>query len=100
MAPKDTLVEPNCVVIPMDMDSKEKILVGNINLKLGYLDNVHEADISIGKLVNLNVLIEVMIFTKLYMPNTLNIDYLLWHIQLIFCAKMYNFGSLGVSALL
>jgi hypothetical protein len=56
MAPKDTLVEPNCVVIPMDMDSKEKILVGNINLKLGYLDNVHEADISIGKLVvNLNI---------------------------------------------
>ena len=56
MAPKDTLVEPNCVVVPMDMDSKEKILVGNINLKLGYLDNVHEADISIGKLaVNLNV---------------------------------------------
>ena len=100
MAPKDTLVEPNCVVIPMDMDSKEKILVGNINLKLGYLDNVYEADISIGKLVNFNVLIEVMIFTKLYIPNTLNIDYLLWHTQLILCARMYNFGSLGVSALL
>ena len=100
MAPKDTFVEPNCVVIPMDMDSKEKILVGNINLKLGYLDNVHEADISIGKLVNLNVLIEVMIFTKLYIPNTLNIDYLQWRTQLILCARMYNFGSLGVSALL
>ena len=93
-------MEPNCVVIPMDMDSKEKILVGNINLKLGYLDNVHEADISIGKLVNLNVLIEVMIFTKLYIPNTLNIDYLLWRTQLVLCARMYNFGSLGVSALL
>ena len=100
MAPKDTLVEPNCVVIPMDMNSKEKILVGNINLKLGYLDNVYEADISIGKLVNLNVLIEVMIFTKLYIPNTLNIDYLLWRTQLILCARMYNFGFLGVSALL
>ena len=100
MAPKDTLVEPNCVVIPMDMDSKEKILVGNINLKLGYLENVHEADISIGKLVNLNVFIEVMIFTKLYIPSTLNIDYLVWHTQLILSAGMYNFGSLGVSALL
>ena len=70
-------MEPNCVVIPMDMDSKEKILVGNINLKLGYLDNVHEADISIGKLVNLNVfrfvLIEFMIFTKLYIPSILGI---------------------------
>ena len=96
-------MEPNCVVIPMDMDSKEKILVGNINLKLGYLDNVHEADISIGKLVNLNVfrfvLIEFMIFTKLYIiPSSLNI--LLWHTQLILCAGRYNFESLGVFALL
>ena len=97
-------MEPNCVVIPMDMDSKEKILVGNINLKLGYLDNVHEVDISIGKLVNLNVfrfvLIEFMIFTKLYIPSSLNIDYLLWHTQLILCAGRYNFESLGVFALL
>ena len=39
----DTAAEPNCVVIPMTDDGE--IMVGNLNVNLGYLDNVYEAEI-------------------------------------------------------
>ena len=38
--------DPNCVIIPKEY-SDENIYVGNINLALGCLENVHKAEIKI-----------------------------------------------------
>ena len=40
-----TAAEPNCVIIPMADEGE--IMVGNLNFFLGYLDNIHEAEITI-----------------------------------------------------
>ena len=44
----DSVLEPNCVIVPITANSKfQEILVGNINLHLGYLDNIYETDVNI-----------------------------------------------------
>ena len=47
----DSIQDPNCVIIPKEY-SDDNMYVGNINLALGCLENVHKAEIKI--MVNQN----------------------------------------------
>ena len=46
------------------------------------------ADVASEKLYSEN-LSKITVSAKLYIPSTLNTDYLLWHTQLIVCAVKY-----------